>query len=193
VSDFSRRSKAEVRATVLAARRARATASADERADDDRAIRHGLVGLAAGRRTVAAYVPLGTEPGGAPLPEALASVCDRLLVPLMLPDRDLDWTVYEDDARLSSAGWEPLRQAARLGPAAIAEADLVIVPAVAVDRSGVRLGRGGGSYDRALARVPEATLIVAALYHDELVAALPFEDHDRRVHAVVTPSGVTRL
>jgi 5-formyltetrahydrofolate cyclo-ligase len=174
VSDFSQRSKAEVRTAVLAARRARS-----DRAADDRAIRHALVELATGLRTVAGYVPLGTEPGGAPLPDELAQACDRLLVPLMLPDRDLDWTVYDDDVSL--------------GPAAIAEADLVIVPAVAVDRSGVRLGRGGGSYDRALARVPDGTLVVAVLYHDELVAALPFEDHDRRVHAVVTPSGVTRL
>jgi 5-formyltetrahydrofolate cyclo-ligase len=174
VSDFSRRSKAEVRAALLAARRAR-----PDRAAADRAIRHALVELAAGLRTVAGYVPLGTEPGGAELPEALAAACDQLLVPLMLPDRDLDWTVYDDDVRL--------------GPAAIADADLVIVPAVAVDRSGVRLGRGGGSYDRALARVPDSTLIVAALYHDELVGALPFEDHDRRVHAVATPAGVARL
>lgn len=174
MSDFSQRSKAEVRTAVLAARRARS-----DRAADDRAIRHALVELATGLRTVAGYVPLGTEPGGAPLPDELAQACDRLLVPLMLPDRDLDWTVYDDDVSL--------------GPAAIAEADLVIVPAVAVDRSGVRLGRGGGSYDRALARVPDGTLVVAVLYHDELVAALPFEDHDRRVQAVVTPSGVTRL
>jgi 5-formyltetrahydrofolate cyclo-ligase len=174
VSDFSQRSKAEVRTALLAGRRART-----DRAADDRAIRHALVELAAGRRTVAGYVPMGTEPGGAALPEALAAACDRLLVPLVLPDRDLDWTVYDD--------------AIPLGRGAIAEAELVIVPAVAVDRSGVRLGRGGGSYDRALARVPDATLVVAALYHDELVAALPFEDHDRRVHAVVTPAGVTRL
>lgn len=174
MSDFSQRSKAEVRTAVLAARRART-----DRAADDRAIRHALVELATGLRTVAGYVPLGTEPGGAPLPDELAEACDRLLVPLMLPDRDLDWTVYEHDVQL--------------GKAAIAEAELVIVPAVAVDRSGVRLGRGGGSYDRALARVPGDTLVVAALYHDELVAALPFEDHDRRVHAVVTPAGVTRL
>ena len=174
MSDFSQRSKAEVRTAVLATRRART-----DRAADDRAIRHALVQLATGLRTVAGYVPLGTEPGGAPLPDELAEACDRLLVPLMLPDRDLDWTVYDDDTRL--------------GRAAIAEAELVIVPAVAVDRSGIRLGRGGGSYDRALARVPDGTLVVAALYHDELVAALPFEDHDRRVHAVVTPAGVTRL
>jgi 5-formyltetrahydrofolate cyclo-ligase len=174
VSDFSLRSKSEVRSAVLAARRARL-----DRTDDDRAIRHELVKLAAGRRTVAGYVPLRTEPGGAPLPDELAAVCDRLLVPVMLADRDLDWTVYDEDALL--------------GPAAIAEAELVVVPAVAVDRTGIRLGRGGGSYDRALARVPDTSLIVAALYHDELVAALPFEDHDRRVHAVVTPTGVTRL
>jgi 5-formyltetrahydrofolate cyclo-ligase len=174
VSDFSRRSKAELRTAVLAARRARA-----DRAADDRAIRHALVELAAGRRTVAGYIPLGTEPGGVELPDALAQACDRLLVPLMLPDRDLDWTVYDDPTRL--------------GPDAVAEAELVIVPAVAVDRSGVRLGRGGGSYDRALARVPDATLVVAALYRDELVAALPFEDHDRRVRAVVTPAGLTTL
>lgn len=188
MSDFSQRSKAEVRTAVLAARRART-----DRAADDRAIRHALVELATGLRTVAGYVPLGTEPGGAPLPDELAEACDRLLVPLMLPDRDLDWTVYDDDTQLSNADREPLRQATRLGTAAIAEAELVIVPAVAVDRSGIRLGRGGGSYDRALARVPDGTLVVAALYHDELVAALPFEDHDRRVHAVVTPAGVTRL
>jgi 5-formyltetrahydrofolate cyclo-ligase len=174
VSDFSLRSKSEVRSAVLAARRARV-----DRAADDRTIRHELVTLTAGRRTVAGYIPLGTEPGGAPLPDELAAVCDRLLVPVMLPDRDLDWTVYDEDALL--------------GAAAIAQAELVIVPAVAVDRSGIRLGRGGGSYDRALARVPDTALIVAALYQDELVAALPFEDHDRRVHAVVTPAGVNWL
>jgi 5-formyltetrahydrofolate cyclo-ligase len=174
VSDFSLRSKSEVRSAVLAARRARV-----DRAADDRAIRHELVMLATGGRTVAGYIPLGSEPGGAALPDELAAACDRLLVPLMLPDRDLDWTVYDEDVPL--------------GPAAIVEAELVIVPAVAVDRSGIRLGRGGGSYDRALARVPDTALIVAALYQDELVAALPFEDHDRRVHAVVTPAGVTRL
>jgi len=57
----------------------------------------------------------------------------------------------------------------------------------------VRLGRGGGSYDRALARLGPGTLIVAALYDGEFVSALPFEDHDVPVHAVVTPSGLTRL
>ncbi|MFB6395191.1 5-formyltetrahydrofolate cyclo-ligase, partial [Polymorphospora sp. 2-325] len=79
------------------------------------------------------------------------------------------------------------------GPAAVGAADLVVVPAVAVDRRGLRLGRGGGSYDRALARVAPATLTVALLHDGELLDAVPAEEHDRPVHAVITPSGVRRL
>jgi 5-formyltetrahydrofolate cyclo-ligase len=63
----------------------------------------------------------------------------------------------------------------------------VVVPALAVDRRGVRLGRGGGSYDRALTRA--AGLTVALLYDGETVEELPAEEHDVPVKAVVTPSG----
>ncbi|MBM0260688.1 5-formyltetrahydrofolate cyclo-ligase, partial [Micromonospora sp. 4G55] len=80
----------------------------------------------------------------------------------------------------------------RLGRAAIGEAELVVVPALAVDHRGLRLGRGGGSYDRALARVPGRVLIVALLHDGELVEALPAQPHDRPVHAVITPSGGLR-
>jgi 5-formyltetrahydrofolate cyclo-ligase len=69
----------------------------------------------------------------------------------------------------------------------------VIVPALAVDRRGVRLGRGGGSYDRALSRVPVGTPIVAALYDGELLDALPADPHDVRVTGVATPAGLVRL
>jgi 5-formyltetrahydrofolate cyclo-ligase len=82
----------------------------------------------------------------------------------------------------------------RLGVGAIARAWLVVVPAVAVDRRGVRLGRGGGSYDRALARVPPGTEVVALLHDGELVDLVPSEPHDRRVRAVITPArGLVRL
>jgi 5-formyltetrahydrofolate cyclo-ligase len=77
----------------------------------------------------------------------------------------------------------------RLGPTAIGTADVVVVPALAVARDGVRLGRGGGYYDRALRHVRPGAALVAALFDDELVEALPAEPHDRRVTAVVTPSG----
>ncbi len=172
---------------MLAARRSRTDV-----VKADAGVRATLAGLAAGLDTVAAYVPLPFEPGGPELPDALAAVCGRLLLPVVAADLDLDWAEYTGALVRASFG---LREPAgpRLGPAAIASADLVIVPALAVDERGVRLGRGGGSYDRALARVPAGTPIVAALYEGELVGELPTDPHDVRVSAVATPAGLTRL
>ncbi len=70
-----------------------------------------------------------------------------------------------------------------------ASSAVVAVPAVAVARNGVRLGRGGGYYDRALAHARAGATVVALVFDDELVDDLPAEPHDRRVTAVVTPSG----
>jgi 5-formyltetrahydrofolate cyclo-ligase len=187
LSDLSQQTKATVRRGLLAARRSRSDVD-----NADAGVRATLADLVTGRGTVAAYVPMPGEPGGPSLPDALAGTGVRLLLPVLLPDLDLDWAVY--DGALVPARFG-LREPSgpRLGPAAIGSAALVVVPAVAVDRRGVRLGRGGGSYDRALARVPAGTMIVAALYDGELVDALPADPHDVRVTAVATPSGLTRL
>jgi 5-formyltetrahydrofolate cyclo-ligase len=145
--------------------------------------------------TVAAYVPVGREPGGPDLPEALAAALSpgsRLLLPVLLDDGDLDWAAHEGAASLRH-GPRGLREPAgpRLGADAIREAALVLVPALAVDQAGFRLGRGGGSYDRALARAT-AAVTVALLHDGEIVDSVPMEDHDQPVLAAVTPSnGVT--
>jgi 5-formyltetrahydrofolate cyclo-ligase len=81
----------------------------------------------------------------------------------------------------------------RLGLDAVATADVVLTPGQAVDRTGMRLGQGGGCYDRALGRVPVGTFTCTLLYDDELVDEVPAGPRDRPVTAVVTPSGVTRL
>ena len=187
MSDFSHQPKAEVRGRFLAARRSRTDLT---RADAG--VRATLAALAADLGTVAAYAPLPNEPGGPELPDTLTSAGTRLLLPVLRPDLDLDWAEYAGSLVPAAFG---LREppGARLGPAAITSVALVIVPALAVDLHGVRLGRGGGSYDRALARVGSGTLIVAALYDGELVDALPADPHDVRVHAVATPAGLTRL
>ncbi len=133
---------------------------------------------AAGRRwqCVAGYKPLRTEPGSIALLDALAERGLRVLVPLTLDDRDLDWVEWSSPA-------DPL------GVDAIGAADVVLVPALGVDARGTRLGRGGGSYDRALRRVRPGVPVAALLYADEVVAELPADPWDVPVTAVVTPDG----
>nr|WP_296070842.1 5-formyltetrahydrofolate cyclo-ligase [uncultured Actinoplanes sp.] len=141
--------------------------------------------------TVAAYVPIGAEPGGPALPSVLASAA-RVLLPVLLPSGDLDWAEYTGSLIAGPRGLlEP--PGPRLGVHAVREAGLIFVPALAVDRRGMRMGRGGGSYDRALARARAGQMIVALLHDGELVASVPAEAHDRPVHAVLTPSGLVNL
>jgi 5-formyltetrahydrofolate cyclo-ligase len=176
-------------------------------ADDVREAASALAGRAlglpelAGARTVAAYVSVGSEPGTLTLLDALRERGVRVLLPALLPDNDLDWGAYTGEgslARVQHGGkmalFEPSGE--RLGPDAVTDADVVLLPGVAVDGRGMRLGRGGGSYDRVLARLERAgarPALVVLLYDSEVVAQVPEEAHDRPVHAVVTPSGVRRF
>ncbi|MFI9152827.1 5-formyltetrahydrofolate cyclo-ligase [Streptomyces sp. NPDC053367] len=151
--------------------------------------------------TVAAYVSVGAEPGTLALLDALRARGVRVLLPALLPDNDLDWGAYDGEgslARVRHGGrmalWEPAGE--RLGPDAVVSADVVLLPGLAVDARGMRLGRGGGSYDRVLARLERAgahPALVVLLYDSEVVDRVPQEEHDRPVHAVVTPTGVRRF
>jgi 5-formyltetrahydrofolate cyclo-ligase len=151
--------------------------------------------------TVAAYVSVGSEPGTRALLDALRARGVRVLLPALLPDNDLDWGVYEGEdslARVRHGGRMALFEPAgeRLGRDAVTTADAVLLPGLAVDTRGMRLGRGGGSYDRVLARLERAgarPALVVLLYDSEVVEHVPEEPHDRPVHAVVTPSGVRRF
>ncbi|MEV1022233.1 5-formyltetrahydrofolate cyclo-ligase [Streptomyces sp. NPDC050264] len=152
-------------------------------------------------RTVAAYVSVGGEPGTAALLDALRARGTRVLLPVLLPDNDLDWGAYEGTSSLVDVQ-HPGRMALlepggeRLGPDAVTAADVVLLPGLAVDARGMRLGRGGGSYDRVLARLEAAgahPTLVVLLYDEEVVAHVPEEAHDKAVHAVVTPTGARRF
>jgi len=143
---------------------------------------------------VAAYVSVGNEPGTGPLIDALQTRGCRVLLPRLLPDNDLDWTMYDGPGSLHRAGRGLLEPTGpQLGVEAIATADVVLVPGLAVDAHGFRLGRGGGSYDRALARVPLGTFTCVLLYDAEVGVDVPVEPHDRPVLAAVSPSGITHL
>lgn len=144
--------------------------------------------------TVAAYVSVGTEPGTGPLLDRLLAMGRRVVVPVLLPDYDLDWAVYDGPrsvVRARAGLLEPTGP--RLGVEAVATADVVLTPGLAVDRTGLRMGRGGGCYDRVLGRVPVGTFTCTLLYAGELLDEVPAAPHDRRVTAVATPDGVTRL
>ncbi|MGY2873617.1 5-formyltetrahydrofolate cyclo-ligase [Marmoricola sp. URHA0025 HA25] len=144
--------------------------------------------------TVAAYVSVGREPGTGVLLDALAAAGKRVILPLLRPDNDLDWAAYTGPEGLLSAGRGLLEPAGpALGADAIATADAVVVPGLAVDRTGLRLGRGGGSYDRVLGRVPVGTFTCVVLNESELLDVVPTASHDRRVTAAVTEQRLIRF
>ncbi|MFE4373928.1 5-formyltetrahydrofolate cyclo-ligase [Streptomyces sp. NPDC056835] len=148
-------------------------------------------------RTVAAYVSVGREPGTRALLDALRARGVRVLLPVLLADNDLDWAEYEGADRLVPAGRGLLEpDGTRLGVDAVLDAEVVLLPGLAVDGRGTRLGRGGGSYDRVLGRLARAgaePALTVLLYENEVVARVPEEPHDHPVRAVVTPGGVRRF
>ena len=165
-------------------RERRAARTDEERAAASAGLSAHAGTIAAAARTVAAFVGTGTEPPTLPLLDALAVAGVRVLLPVLLEDADLDWAEYP--APLAPARFGLLEPAGpRLGPDAVATAELVLAPALAVDRAGRRLGQGGGSYDRALTRARAP--VVAVLYDDEVLDAVPVEPHDRLVSGVLTP------
>ncbi|TFV48478.1 5-formyltetrahydrofolate cyclo-ligase [Blastococcus sp. TF02A-35] len=179
--------KTRLRERLLAGRLARPLA---ERAAAADAVAAALVGSLAGRvSTLAAFVPDPEEPGHGRLPEALTALGARLLLPVVPPSgRVLDWAEHTGELEVGRYGLsQPVGP--RLGATALSAADTVVVPALAVDRRGIRLGRGGGYYDRALAHARPDAVLVTLVFDDERVEELPAEAHDRPVTAVVTPSG----
>lgn len=183
--------KVALRDQVLAGRRRRPLAEGAEAAA---AIASVALAWEPVRRaaTVAAYVSVGREPGTGLLLESLREAGVRVLLPVLRPDYDLDWATYDGELESAARGLlEPTGP--RLGTSAIATADVVLVPGLAVSVAGDRLGRGAGCYDRALARVAPGTPAAVVLYADELGLAVPAEVHDRRVTHALTPAGVSLL
>jgi 5-formyltetrahydrofolate cyclo-ligase len=180
--------KSALRARLLGAR---ARIPAARRAAAGRLIRDQVLSLPEAQMagTVAAYFSVGTEPDTRGLIYALWKRGTYVILPLLLPDGELDWASYEGPGSMT-AGPRGLLQPSEppRGTDAIARAGLVLAPALAVDARGNRLGRGGGSFDRALARVGPAVPVIALLHDGELLDRVPAEPHDRRVRLVALPS-----
>jgi 5-formyltetrahydrofolate cyclo-ligase len=146
---------------------------------------------------VAGYASTGGEPGTGPLRAALRRFGVRVLLPVVLPDGVLDWAQDDGELRPSAGAGGPEPGGPRLGRSALREARVIIVPALAVDTLGNRLGQGGGYYDRALPQVDPAVPVLALVHDGEVLDAavepVPNDAQDQPVDAVVTPQRCLRL
>ena len=149
--------------------------------------------------TICAYVPVKTEPGSIEMLDLLLRRSVRVLLPVALTSAEdvplpLRWGEYRPDT-LTRGRWGMLEPAEPwLPPSALAEAGLVLVPALAVDRTGVRLGRGRGFYDRSLPNRDPRAWLIAMVRDEELVDELPADPHDvPMTHALTPRRGVIAL
>ena len=183
--------KREWRARLLAARAELAPERLRSAAD---ALSGHVLARLGGLRRIAAYVPMGREPGSLRLLDVLRDGGTEVLLPVVVAD-GLDWARYAGaDELVTGALGTRAPAGPRLGPSALRMADAVLVPALAVDHRGVRLGRGGGYYDRALAALPTGVRLAALLHDGELVERLPADPWDTTVTSVVEPTiGWTEL
>ncbi len=189
-------SKAGRRRDLLAARRA--VPEAVRRAEAEALCGH-LAAVLGDARTVCCYVPASTEPGSAEMLDVFSRLGARALLPVVCTGSDgehlpLRWGRYAPGTLV--AGRFGLYEPAEpwLEPEAITQAQVVLVPALAVDRRGVRLGRGGGFYDRSLPLCAPGTRLVAVVRDDEVLPQLPAEPHDvPMTHALTPGRGLLRL
>lgn len=147
--------------------------------------------------TACCYVPFGSEPGSMGMLDTLRTAGTRVLLPV-IPEEPgpLDWAVYDGSSSLAPGRFQGVLEPSgtRLGPSGIGQAGLVLIPALAVDEHGVRLGRGAGYYDRSLAHAASGAELAAVIRDTELVRELPSEAHDVVMTSVLTPArGLIRL
>ena len=176
--------KDAVRKELTSARRSR---SPEQRAADNAAWCQGVRELLTPSMRVAAYSPLGSEPGGPQFVDTVSALCSEVYLPLSGAAGELTWTRYTGAENMVPGALgiaEPVGE--RHPSALLAELDLILAPALAVSSSGMRLGKGAGYYDRALGPLPAGRPPVVALVHSSEVRAVPFDDHDRPVDGVLT-------
>jgi 5-formyltetrahydrofolate cyclo-ligase len=156
------------------------------------ALAHHCVAAFGDTTTVAAFAGVGTEPPTRELLDGLRASGVTVLLPIV-GDLELRWAPYEgwDDLVPAKFGLREPRGPGR-AEGMLDTVDVLLVPALAVDRRGNRIGRGQGHFDRALAEV-EPDRIVAVVFDDEVLDDVPVESHDRQVGAALTPSGLRRL
>jgi 5-formyltetrahydrofolate cyclo-ligase len=144
-------------------------------------------------RTLSCYLNTVDEPPTRPFLEWAASRGIAVLLPVSREDGLMDWAVYESGDEAIDILGMPYPTSGLLGPMAIHDADLLLIPAALVDTSGARLGWGRGYFDRTLGSMEKRPPAFAVVYDHEVVDSVPTEPHDQTVDGAITPTGVIRF
>jgi 5-formyltetrahydrofolate cyclo-ligase len=181
---------AEKAALRVRMRAARAALSTEERTAAAAAVEAALFELPelAGAGTVLAFASFGSEIPTAAILARLAREGKRVLVPFLV-DGAMEAAPAGGPTVATSYGAEEPADRPAVDPSTI---DAVLVPGLAFDRSGGRIGYGGAYFDRYLRRIPAAAPRIAIGFGMQVVDRVPMAEHDERVDLVVTDAGVIR-
>ena len=141
-------------------------------------------------RSISCYLSARNEPDTQPFLTWAMAEGIRVLFPISREDGLLDWTVGTGDEEFNGISGMPEAVGTLLGPIAINDVDLIIVPAAAVDGSGLRMGWGRGYFDKTLGSMEKCPPVYAVVYDSEFVDAVPREVHDQPVNGLVTPTRI---
>ncbi|WEO76559.1 5-formyltetrahydrofolate cyclo-ligase [Cryobacterium sp. SO2] len=141
-------------------------------------------------RSISCYLSSPTEPNTRPFVNWAEARGIRVLFPVSRDDGLLDWTVGEEETEVQGISGAPEPKGELLGPIAINDVDLIIVPAAAIDTTGLRMGWGRGYFDKTLGSMQKCPPVYAVVYDNEYVDEVPREVHDQPVNGLVTPTRI---
>jgi 5-formyltetrahydrofolate cyclo-ligase len=191
-SDTAAHRKRALRAEL---RERRQNLTSSERASATAGLTRNLVDLATdlSARSVACYLSTQIEPDTRPFVNWAYAQGLRVLLPISREDGLLDWTTGDGETETEGLFGMPEAVGELLGPIAINDVDLIVIPAAAVDRTGLRMGWGRGYFDKTLGSMEKCPPVYAVLYDTELVDEVPRERHDQPVDGAVTPTRIVQF
>lgn len=180
--------KRALRADLRERRNVLSPAALDAAADGVRAQLDHLVDTL-GAQSLSCFLSTTTEPGTRVFVEEAVRRGIRVLLPVTRVDGLLDWAVATPEGDITEGLFglpEPVGEL--LGPIAVNDVDLLIIPAAAVDRTGMRLGWGRGYFDKTIGSMERCPPVYAVIYDSEFVDDVPRDVHDQPVSGIVTPT-----
>lgn len=191
-SDTAAHRKRALRAEL---RERRQNLTSTERQAATAGITRNLIDLATdlSARSVSAYLSTPIEPDTRPFLNWAHAQGLRVLLPVSREDGLLDWTTGDGETETEGLFGLPEAVGELLGPIAINDVDLILVPAAAVDATGMRMGWGRGYFDKTLGSMEKCPPVYAVLFDGELVDEVPRERHDQPVDGAVTPTRIVQF